>query len=64
MKPKLIPNLNKTRWVNLSKIKEFTITQGESRWKVTAWVDSKDCFTCFEADLKVRAEEWIEVFNQ
>lgn len=75
-KQKLISNLDRTRWVSLSKIREFTIwevwesgTPGltmnpNKHWKVNAWLDKQDCFMCHEAHTKADAETWVEELNK
>ena len=65
MKPKLIANMKKDRWIGLQHIKEFTISKRDSgAWAVTAWVSKTDCFICGMFALKVNAEEWLEKFNE
>jgi hypothetical protein len=64
-KPRLIHNLDKTRWVNLTRIKEFTITKDNRDgvkfpWKVIAWLDDTHCFTCHEEIFQKDAEAWME----
>lgn len=72
-KQKLISNLDKTRWVSLSKIREFTTWNNTDKvnnmnpnkpWKVNAWLDKQDCFTCHEAYTKADAETWVEELNK
>lgn len=66
-KPRLISNLDRTRWVSLSKIREFTIcnsSPGLNPWKVIAWLDEQHCFICFEAPLQRDAITWVEELNK
>ena len=67
-KQKLISNLDRTRWVSLSKIREFTIWEKPScklnAWKVSAWLNEHQCFICFEAPLQRDAITWVEELNK
>lgn len=64
MKPKLICNLKKDRWVSLNRVREFTLSQTRNGWSVIVYIDPHDCFVCKEFNFRKEAEDWLGMFNE
>ena len=58
---KFIWNVDKTRSVKATTIKEFIISSGwlNSRFGVRAFITANDYITVFEADTAQECEDWI-----
>jgi hypothetical protein len=65
-KQRLVSNLEGSRWVSLSKVREFKLiipSYATLPWKVVAYVSTVDCFTVKEFSLKSEAIAWLEGLN-